>query len=228
MKSVLVDFKISEKSEDTLKELGYIVFKTEKCPDLAEPVSSHPDMTVCKLSDTDFAAKTTLCGPFECNVIKGTTELKPEYPFDIAYNAARIGNFLFCNAKYTDKKIIEYCKKNGIRILNVNQGYAKCSICEVSDNAIITADKSIYNAAKENNIDVLLVENKGIILNGYNEGFIGGATGLVEKDLLAVNGNIKLHKSCDEIIAFCKNYGVKVISLSDEPITDIGSIIRIY
>lgn len=228
MKSVLVDFRISQNSENTLKSMGYSIVKTEKRPDLAEPVCGHPDMTVCKLSDNDFVVKTTLCGLFECNIIKGTSELKPEYPFDIAYNAARIGDFLFCNEEYTDKKILEYCKQCGIKVLNVKQGYAKCSICEVSDNAIITADKSIYNAAKENNIDVLLIENKGIILNGYNEGFIGGATGLIEKDLLAVNGNIKLHKNCEEIISFCKNYGIRVISLSDEPITDIGSIIRIY
>lgn len=230
MKSVLVDFRISKKSENSLKESGYSVIKTEKCIDLAEPVCGHPDMVACKLSDSDILIKTTLCGLLNftnLNIIKGKSNLKPEYPFDIAYNAAVVGKYIFCNEKYTDKGIIEYCKKNGIKILNVKQGYAKCSICIVSDNAIITADKCIYNAAKENKIDVLLIDNKGIILNGYDEGFIGGATGLIEKDLLAVNGNIELHKSRDEIKSFCRKYGVNIISLSDEPITDIGSIIRI-
>ncbi len=232
MKSVLADFRISKKSKDSLINLGYAVFETEKCPDLADPVCGHPDMLVCKISNTDFIVKTTLCGLFEdkfknINIIAGKTKVKPEYPFDIAYNASRIGKYLFCNEKYTDSKIKEYCAKNGIKILNVKQGYAKCSICEVSDNAIITADKSIYNTAKENNIEVLLIDNKGIVLNGYDEGFIGGATGLLEKDLLAVNGSLKLHINGEEIKSFCKKHGVNAVSLSDEPITDIGSIIRI-
>ena len=91
----------------------------------------------------------------------------------------------------------------------------------------ITADKNISNTAIKNNIDVLLIENKGIILKGYNEGFIGGATGLIENNLLAVNGNIKLHKDYIRIKQFCREYGVDIVSLSDEPICDIGSIIRL-
>ena len=43
----------------------------------------------------------------------------------------------------------------GYEIINVKQGYAKCSICVVSDNAIITADKGIAKAAIQNRIDVL-------------------------------------------------------------------------
>ena len=232
MKSVLVDFRISKKSEDTLKRLGYSVIKTEKCNDLAEPVCGHPDMMVCKLSDIDFVVKTTLCGHFKVkfpnlNIISGTTGLKPEYPFDIAYNSARIGKYLFCNEKYTDNTILKYCEQNRIKVLSVKQGYAKCSICEVSDNAIITADKGIYAVAKENDIDALLIENKGIVLNGYDEGFFGGATGLLEKDLLCVNGNLELHSDCKKIKEFCNKYGVNILSLSDEQIYDIGTIIKL-
>ena len=122
---------------------------------------------------------------------------------------------------------MDYCKNNGIRILNTKQGYAKCSICIVSDNAIITADKNIYDAAIKNDIDVLMIDSEGIFLDGYDNGFIGGATGLMEKDLLCINGNIELHKDGKRIKDFCLKYGVRTISLSDEPIKDIGTIIRL-
>ncbi|MCR4718816.1 MAG: hypothetical protein K5768_04220 [Firmicutes bacterium] len=228
MKTVLVDFRISEKSCQTLENIGYTVVKTSKEPNLANPLCGHPDMIICKLKNHDFVGKPTLRGFFNnINFFEGKSDLSNQYPYDIAYNCALVGNSLFCNEKYTDEVILEYCKNNGIRIINTKQGYAKCSICIVSDNAIITADKSIYNAAIKNYIDVLMVENKGIVLDGYNEGFIGGATGLLEEDLLAVNGSIERHEDYNKIKSFCESYGVKIISLSDEPICDVGSIIRL-
>ena len=228
MKTVLVDFRISEKSCQTLENMGYCIKKTSKEPNLPEPLCGHPDMILCKLKDRDFVGKSTYRGLFgRLNFISGKSELKNEYPYDIAYNCALVGNSLFCNEKYTDDVILEYCKNNGIKIINTKQGYAKCSICIVSDNAIITADKNIYNAAIKNNIDVLMTENTGIVLDGYNEGFIGGATGLIEKDLLCVNGNLELHKNCDEIKDFCSKYGVDIVSLSQDKICDIGSVIKL-
>lgn len=231
MKSLVVDYRISKKSLNTLEDLGYKIIKTQKELGVQDAICGHPDIVLCKLKNHDCVAKTTFRGflnnETECNVIEGNSILGKDYPFDIAYNAALVGNNLFCNEKYTDIAILNYCRANNIKIINVNQGYAKCSICIVSDNAIITADKNISVAANKNNIDVLLIENKGVILKGYNEGFFGGATGLIEKDLLAVNGNIELHKDCNRIKRFCANYGVNVLSLSDEPIYDIGSIIRL-
>lgn len=231
MKNVLVDFRISEKSLKTLENMGYCVLKTLKEPNLSEPLCGHPDMVLCKLKDCDFVGKSTNRGLFKnienLNFISGKSDLAPKYPYDIAYNCALVGNFLFCNKKYADEVILDYCKNNGIRILNTKQGYAKCSICIVSDNAIITADKNIYDAAIKNDIDVLMIDSEGIFLDGYDNGFIGGATGLIEKDLICVNGNIELHKDGKRIKDFCLKYGVNILSLSNEAIFDIGSIIRL-
>ena len=231
MKTVVVDYRTSVDSINTLISLGYNVIKTPKEPNVMEEISGHPDIVMCKLKNHDSVTKATFRGflaenGVAGNFIEGNSVLDKEYPLDIAYNCALVGNNLFCNKKYTDKVVLDYCKKNDIKIINIKQGYAKCSICIVSDNAIITTDKNILNAAIKNSVDVLLIENKGIYLKGYNEGFIGGATGLLEKDLLAVNGNIELHNDSKRIKAFCAKYGVKVISLSNGPIYDIGTIIR--
>lgn len=232
MKGVIVDFRISPKSKEALKKLGYRIIKTFSHPSLQKPVCGHPDMLICKISDNVFFAETTICGFLskefpDRQFFDGITKLKPEYPHDIAFNCARVGNFLFCNEKYTDKRIIEYCNNNSIKIADTKQGYAKCSICKVSERAIITSDLNIFKTAEKIGIDVLLTKNNGILLEGYDEGFIGGATGLIENDILAINGNIELCGDCSRIVDFCAKYRVKIISLSDEPLTDIGTIIRI-
>lgn len=230
MNTVVVDFRISENSIKTLKNLGYNVIKTQKNPYVQEGICGHPDIELCKLKNHDFVVMPTYRGFLnveKCNMIEGRSVLGKKYPFDIAYNCALVGNYLFCKEKYTDSAILDYCRKNGIKILDTRQGYAKCSVCVVSDNAIITADKNIYELAKINSIDALLIENKGIVLRGYNEGFFGGATGLLEKDLLAVNGNLELHRDYDRIKNFCLQYGVNILSLSKEPICDVGSIIKL-
>lgn len=231
MKNVVVDYRISKIAENKLKDLNFNVIKTIKNSAVQDAINGHPDIIMCKLSNCDICINTTYRGIFDnfedINIIEGKSVLKYDYPYDIAYNAARVGNYLFCNREHTDLNIIDYCINNDIKILDIKQGYAKCSICVISNNAIITADKNIYSVAKENNIDVLLTTNDKIKLNGYKNGFIGGATGLLKNDLLAVNGNIKLLDDCKLIEEFCKNYGVSIISLTDDEIVDIGSIIVI-
>jgi len=231
MKGVLVDYRISQKSIDTLKALDYNIIKTIENKNVLPTLCGHPDIVVCKMSEFDYIVETTYRGIFEnslnINIIIGKSILNPTYPYDIAYNSARVGDYLFCNEKYTDIEIIQYCKTNNIKILNTKQGYAKCSICIVSDNAIITSDKNIFNLAEQNKIDVLLTDDRNIKLKGYKNGFIGGTTGLLENNLLAVNGNIKLHTNYKEIKIFCSKHNVEIISLSNEELEDVGSIIKL-
>lgn len=56
-------------------------------------------------------------------------------------------------------------------------------------------------------------------------GFIGGASGLINKNLLCFNGDIKTHPDYENINSFCKNVGVEVYSLNKGMLKDIGSII---
>ena len=72
-----------------------------------------------------------------------------------------------------------------------------------------------------------MVNDNKIKLENFEHGFIGGATGLLNNNTLAVNGNINLHTNYKEIIEFAKKYNVEVISLNNEEIIDIGSIITL-
>ena len=76
--------------------------------------------------------------PFEdTKIAVSASNLSTNYPNDIALNAVMIGKNIICNKKYTDKYIIEYATNNNLNIIDVKQGYSKCSVVPISHNAII-------------------------------------------------------------------------------------------
>jgi len=230
--NVIVDFRTSEVSIETLKRLNYNVIKTPMLKSVYDAICGHADIMLHKTCDNEIICEPSIYDYFKlkltgCNTVKGESLLNDKYPYDIAYNVCCVSNKVFCNTKYTDKKILYRYNEMDYEIIDIKQGYAKCSVCVVSDNAIITGDKGIAKAAEKNNIDVLLTSNDDIKLPGMNNGFIGGATGLLSKDRLAVNGNIEYHRDCRKIIDFCTGYGVEIISLNTGRIVDIGSIITV-
>ncbi len=158
-------------------------------------------------------------------LIKGEAELGDKYPASVYYNAARVGNFVFHNTKYTDKVLKENFFKMDIELVHINQGYAKCAISVVDENSIITMDKGIAKAAEKKGIDVLVIEEDAILLPGFKNGFIGGCTGLLDKGKWAVAGDIRKLKSYKKIEDFLLRKGVEIVSLSDESVVDIGTII---
>ena len=230
---VIVDYRIGEESINELNRLGIKALKSCQIPSLYDAVCGHPDMQIHHFGGNRF-----VCAPeaFEhytkllpdADIIKGSKPLTAAYPDDICYNAAAFGNYLICNTVSTTIEISSEYQRRGQTILNVKQGYSKCSICVVNDNAIITADEGIYKTALENKIDVLKISEGFISLKNMSYGFIGGATGLIAHDALAVNGDIKTHINSADIISFCKNHGVEVVSLKKGEIEDIGSILPIF
>ena len=229
---VLTDYRISKDSVNSLQAMGIEVLKTAKLNTVGNNICGHTDVQIHHFGKGRFVCAPEAYDYYKsilpyAEIIKGSKRLSEKYPADVPYNAAAFGEYLICSTACTAIEILsEYLSLNR-KILNVKQGYAKCSICVVSSNAIITSDKGIYKIAKSNGIDVLLIEPGYIELYGMS-GFIGGASGLIAPDMLAVNGNIKTHVSCDDIISFCKNYGVDVVSLNNGNIVDIGSIIPLF
>ena len=232
-KTVVVDYRINAESVKTLEKYNISVIKTVPVPALYDAVNGHPDMQLHYIGNKRLICaneayeyyKNILVDDYR--LICGAAKLKGKYPYDILYNTAVIGNYAVCNEKYTAPEILEEYKNRDLKIINVKQGYSKCSIAVVSDNAAITADNGIYSALTSCGIDVLKINSGNIRLDGMSYGFIGGCCGLIDKKLLAFNGNVRLHPESGKITDFCKGYGVKIVSLNDEPLYDIGSIILI-
>ena len=91
---------------------------------------------------------------------------------------------------------------------------------------MITADPSIYSAALNAGLDALFINNPdgAIRLDGYSCGFIGGASGVC-KNTVYFSGDISLHPNGKAIRDFCQKHKKAVLSLSKEPLCDIGSIL---
>ena len=230
--TLFVDCKMSKVAVDTLKSLGYEVIKSLENVYLEEHVCSHPDMSLTKICDKIFADRVLehlFFGWGDVNFINREVTVGEilKYPNSIAFNCVQVGNKLFCNEKYTHEEILNYALKCNLKIVNTKQGYAKCSICVVSDNAIITEDDSIEKCAIDNGVDVLKIKKGFVALDGYDYGFIGGASGLIERNLLVFNGNIETHPDFEKIKNFCLKYNVQIVSLCSDKLYDVGSIIKL-
>ena len=98
-------------------------------------------------------------------------------------------------------------------IIDVKQGYSKCSVCICKHNTIITDDISIFNNLLQyDDIKSLLVEKGTVKIDKYDYGFIGGCCGLIDKDLLLFNGDLSMHSDFDKIKNFKYNKYVKKIN----------------
>jgi len=211
--------------------LGISIVKIPKSAFLQAPVASHADMLCHHLggneillskSSKDLQEDLFNLG-FNAKII--SKELSEQYPSDIALNCARVGKKLICNSNYASPEILDYCNKNNIEIIDVPQGYAKCSVCIVNENAIITEDTSIKIKCEQKGIDVLLVKKGHVTLQGFDYGFIGGCSALISANKLAFFGNIELHPDYKNIKSFLNNYNIVPISISNIKLTDIGGII---
>ena len=109
-------------------------------------------------------------------------------------------------------------------LINVKQGYTKCSCLPVSKKALITSDIGIYKTLLKYDFDILLVPPGDIILEGLNYGFIGGTGGLIENNKMVFFGSLEHYTYGSEVKAFLKKYNVTPIYLSDNKLYDRGSI----
>ena len=152
----------------------------------------------------------------------GGVELKSDYPYDISLNSCIIGKYIICKSKNTPDFV-----KNGRTVIDVKQGYAKCSCVPVDENSLITDDLSIYSAATDYGLDCLLVKKGSVRLDGFDTGFIGGCCGKLAKDTLAFCGELTTHTDYMQIDSFLRERKVYPYPLFGGELIDIGSVIPI-
>lgn len=215
-----------------LKKHGVKVISAGRCEGLYAAVECHADMFMHHLGGEDIvvapnAPKETVQELWDngFNIIIGEKVISRKYPEDVAYNVARIGDYAVCNVLSTDRVLLSCLEDMGITIIDVKQGYAKCSICIVGPGAVITSDDGIYKAMSRLDFDVLKINPGSIELEGLNYGFIGGASGLISKDTVAFTGNIVLHPDFTRIHEFLSRYGKNIKPLDDENLMDVGTFI---
>ena len=234
VRAVLVDGRAAPLIEGTMKTMSIEVIKTLRHPQLYEAVAYHPDMVICPVGDGKMVVEPIMyeyfkkaLAPYSVVLLKGQTELSRNYPSNIAYNIATVGSKAFIYSRYADKKVVKELKKRAVYLIDVKQGYTKCSTAVIDDSGIITSDLGIYAGALKNGIDSLLIEPGHIKLEGFDYGFIGGCCGNIGKSLLVFAGDPSFHPDWVAISNFLKKRGVTAVSLFEGPLMDVGTVIPV-
>ena len=157
--------------------------------------------------------------------MSGNTQ-SSDYPLDANLNACIIADKLFCNTMALDETVKKRLNEH-IKIVHVNQGYAKCSVCIVDEASIITSDTGIAKAAENLGMNVLLISPGNIALDGYEYGFIGGASFKSSPRDIVFTGNLEKHPDKNRILDFLNARNINPLFLTDDMIFDVGSILPV-
>ena len=196
-----------------LEARGYEVIPTKRVMCFHQPEQLHADMQILRIRDRIFTLDTCRRKPSR------------DYPNNVLLNCLYLGNRLYGKLSAIDETVLEYCKEQGIELVNVNQGYTRCSTLVVNDNAVITADPSVEKAMKQNGVEVLRISQGQIRLKGFDYGFIGGCSGRIGNTIF-IFGNIKKHSDFGAINRFIINHNSNIeILCEDMPLTDIGGAV---
>lgn len=196
-------------------------------PGFSSSLKDHADIQLCQIEDHLFIHPLfdSLTGEKiskYSKIIKCSKPISEAYPSDALYNACYTGKYLIHNLNYTAQEILDFCKDRNIPLIHINQGYARCSILPVNPEAVITADKKSADVIRKSGLDVLLIQNGFINLEGFKYGFLGGCCGIYN-NIIYFAGNLNKHPDNEKILSFLEKYGKKAEFLSEELI-DIGSI----
>ena len=225
-RSAVKKLLIGEKYADLSPVLRTFGVETLLFPDIPEVdprLSGHVDLAVLSYKDKLYlggragerAAKMLgqLGFSVELRQISG-----PDYPQDAAFNACVLGDRIVHNRDFS---VLSGCGG----LIHVRQGYAKCNICPITDCALITSDAGVARACRAEGLEVLQIQPGYIRLPGFDTGFIGGSAFLLAPDLLAFTGRLTGHPDCERIMRFLAAHQIKAVTLSNDPIVDIGSAV---
>lgn len=227
---------LSENTHDPLKnylrQKGHRIAEIKRTASVYDAVSDHADLYLCRIK------KELILSPEQAVHIGSTLEesgisyttgnpLKgSSYPFNIAYNAAWTGSYLIHNLHYTDSSILKIAGKTGLQALHVKQGYTKCNLVVVDERSLITSDQGIAASLAKHPLDILLISKDHVRLKGFAYGFLGGASGRVDDEMI-FNGDLSAHPDFARITAFIEDKGLKTVYFREHPLEDIGSIFQL-
>ena len=198
-----------------MHDRGYKVIPTKRITCFHQPEQFHADMQILRIRDRIFTLDTCRRKPSR------------DYPNNVLLNCLFLGNRLYGKLSAIDETVLEYCKEQEIELVNVNQGYTRCSTLVVNDNAVITADPSIEDALRKNGVEVLRISQGQIRLVGFDYGFIGGCSGRINNTIFFF-GNIREHSDCSGIKDYIMQHNSKIEILCENmPLTDIGGFVEV-
>jgi hypothetical protein len=230
-KLVIIGQKYAQILDDSLKLQGISAIFVPNNPNVDSRLAGHADLSLLHLGENRLFLAPYLKNSEFSRQLKSLKfdlyypeiEQAADYPNDAQLNVCLVGDSAIYNPDICPKAIAHFFTNK----IPVKQGYAKCSICVVDEQSIITADRGIYRSATAAGIDVLLINPGYIKLDGFSYGFIGGSTFKISKQKLAFTGVLDLHPDKYNILSFLYDRQIEPVYLTNQPIFDIGSAIPI-
>lgn len=225
MTYILVAENFPEEAAEKLKSYGKVV-RTRANKNLLRGLDTHPDILTHPLPSGEIVVDRDNFEYYkkifpDKKILPSHSILSKEYPKDVPQNAFTFKNYFIHNLKFTDKVLLDYYKNSGYEMIDIKQGYGKCSSL-VTEDFIITSDGGIYESLRDF-IPIYKIKHGEIRLQNYNYGFIGGATGVLGKKIF-FTGDFSHHSSHEEILKIIKKYNYEIEILSKDQIEDFGSI----
>lgn len=223
---IVADKRIPLQAKNALRNIGNLVELAAQFS-VYKTISGHPDIFMCQLSNELIIAPGIEEHVREAikskgyRVITGSKEPQALYPESARYNAVVTGELLIHNLKITDPSILERC--DHLKHVNVKQGYTRCNLLPLNENAYITSDRGIEKALLALNKDVLYVDPLAIVLKGQKHGFFPGCCGIYN-NMLYITGSLEHHHQGGAIRSFATSYGINITELFTGRLTDIGGI----
>ena len=145
--TIIADSRMPEEAKKNLKKLGDVLF-LNPTETTYKSISAHPDIFFFQTKDGLIYAPNApkrIIKELKKRKIKlteGKKEVGKKYPETVPYNAVCIGDTLIHNLKHTDSTILSLYENH----IHVNQGYTRCNLVALNENAFITSDEGIFNA----------------------------------------------------------------------------------
>lgn len=230
-----IDYRATKEELNNLHRLNVNPISIPKSKNVYEAIDGHTDIQL-NLLKNNSQYKVIIQKDMPDQFIKILKEnhieyivskraLSNTYPGDVILNSLVLDNFFIHNLKYTDENLLKSQKSK--KLINVPQGYTKCSILPVNDSALITTDIGIYKILIKHNFDILLLPPGDILLPSLNYGFIGGVGGMISKDKMAFFGDLDSYKWGNEIKNFLYKYDISPIYLRKGKLIDRGSLLTL-
>ncbi len=223
---IIADKRLPLPAKNTLRNLGKVIFLEDQIA-AYKSISGHPDIYICD-GDKDIVVAPCLDPNIKVQliaagykIIEGKINPGRKYPETAVYNAVVTGKLLVHNLKITDPVILNTFQNK--EHIHVKQGYTRCNLIPLNEEAFITSDKGIERALLAKGYEILYVDPLPVMLKGQKHGFFPGCCGIWDNKMI-ISGSLHYHPAGREISDFIENHNMQVVSLYNGPLRDIGSI----
>lgn len=208
-----------------LAALGYQALPLEPLPGLNRIVADHADTLFFDCGELLTSREVAELNRLGERVMVSSDCPRGDYPGDIRFNALALGKSVYGRLDALSPDVKALAERRGMKLVNVRQGYARCSVLPLTD-AAITADIGLAAAMRREGVEVLTIPPGGIRLEGCGYGFIGGASFVDFEKRRAVFFGSFGDSPGEPVRAFCRAHGFEPVELPGE-LTDVGGAVML-